>query len=103
MGNELTVEHTVTIREGKVFSISPSEGMLGIEDGIVRVVGVFTYETLQEQPYYSTLGDPEPIVELDPDAVNSMWVVYEYPRNKDYKGDYFAFTADLFIDHTSSW
>lgn len=94
---EVTIEKKVVLKEGKTFCISPSQAMLGITEGVVKVVSIEDFESVK-----SKYADPVPLVELVPEYQEESWVVYEYTDGEE-KGEKFSLNASLFVDHTSEW
>lgn len=99
----IEVQVTRNIRIGAQYSISPTMGMLGIEDGTVEVVNLLSWPKLQLQSYWSELADPEQLVELDSTLTDEYWVVYKYRNRRDMDDTLFAIPLSMFVDHTSSW
>lgn len=103
----LSTEVTITrkIEKGRRFRISASQGFLGIEEGVVEVMGVHTYDdaTLLAQYVKGGLPDIDAIVECDSNTVEQLWVVYQYTQPNSCKGDMYCFTVDIFGDHISGW
>lgn len=100
---EYEVRKYVRFWPGKKMSISPSQGFLGIEDGVVEIVHVLSYEGLTMQPYFSTLGDPETLVEDVPMYADEPWVVWKYRKYKENDDTLYAFPASLLAEHVSSY
>lgn len=101
--NNVVVELTHTFRVGSLFNISPSEGFLGIEDGVVQITAIQPLELLQKEEYYSTLGDPEVLLEIDPDVADELWITYKYiEATYTDINDLYAIPLGMFLVHTSA-
>lgn len=99
------VTKTFKLEEGYTYRISPSQGFLGIEDGVVRIDAVYTYEDVYKRSdtVQGTLADVEVIVDCDPDTMHELWVVYYYWLKPQEQGYYYALPAGLFAEHISLW
>ncbi len=99
------VTKTFRLSEGKRYRISPSQGFLGIEDGVIQIDAIYSYEDVckRSEDVQGTLADVEVIVDCDPDTIQELWVVYYYWLKPQEQGYYYALPVGLFTEHISLW
>lgn len=115
--DSIMIVETRTIRIGQTIRINPSEAYLGIESGLIKVLGFIPPKPDNETAYIagedteSILSDIEYFKEIELQAVegtedyagrlgdldNQQWVVYRYNGNHI---EYQVLPLDLFVGHT---
>jgi len=83
-------------KKGQRYAIAPSDGFLGIEEGIVQVIRIADYEDVCEE-----YADPEAIVDGFPELKLSNWIVYKY-INGNQKGERYCLDEETFADHVKA-
>lgn len=83
------------IELGKRFTISPSYGFLGIEDGVVEVIKICNYDDLVQED-----GNVQTLVDNDKNLKFAIWVVYGYVSGTD-DDTWYPLPIDLFAEHIS--
>lgn len=116
----LTVEITTEIRVGHHLRINPSESFLGIESGIVTVLGIVYYNDLGDGVTVPGIldGDILAIMGAERDGIldlmegteyyeeelrklnNDPWIVYQYQGNDEYGGEWHVLPLEEFVGHT---
>jgi hypothetical protein len=116
----LTVEITTEVRVGQRLRINPSEGMMGIESGIVTVLGIVYYNDLGNGVTVPGIldGDILAMMGVERDGIldlmegteyyeeelrklnNDPWIVYQYQGNNEYGGEWNVLPLEEFVGHT---
>ena len=93
---KITVEYNIEV--GRVFNISPSEGMQGIERGLIKVIAMEEYEdAIATDPYWEDLAGE------DPSLFHTSWVRYSYVHPTQDTNDSYTLPIDMFAEHITRY
>ena len=109
----ITVEVQRHIRVGMTMRINPSEAMLGIDSGVIKVQHITDLAGLLEldedlsrqadafgNAHLDMLGEDRELLAEETDRLSGTWVVYEYMYDG---GQQYTLPLEEFIEHTMQY
>ena len=102
-----------TIRKGMTLRINPSEAMLGIDSGVIKIQHITDLAGLLEldedlskqadafgSAHLDMLGEDRELLAEETDRLSETWVVYEYMYDG---GQQYTLPLEEFIEHTMQY